>query len=112
MDHDPKAYLHDIKKAGEDIVEFTENLTFAQYENNKIVKAAVERKFLVIGEAMVRIRREYPELLSGISNREQIIGFRNVLVHGYDIVEDNIVWSAIMDGIPILLREIDVMMNE
>ena len=106
MEHDSKAYLFDIQQACEDIIEFTKNVTFSQYKQNKMIKAAVERKFLVVGEAMARIRREVPDLLAKISHPEKIIGFRNVLVHGYDIVDDIIVWSAITEHIPRLLHEI------
>ena len=48
-----------------------------------MVKAAVERKFLVIGEALRRLKREHPEIIEKITGHENIIGFRNVLVHDY-----------------------------
>ena len=50
MDHDPKAYLFDIKQACDEIDKFTQDINFDQYSLNAMVKAAVERKFLVIGE--------------------------------------------------------------
>jgi uncharacterized protein with HEPN domain len=95
MDHDPKAHLFDIIQACDEIKEFTRGMSFEVYSGNSMVKAAVERKFLVIGEAMIRLKREYPEILNKITNHERIIGFRNVLVHGYDIIDDATVWSAI-----------------
>ena len=107
MDHDPKAYLFDIKQACEAIKEFTQNIGFKEYSANSMVKAAVERKFLVIGEAMIRLKREHPETLNRITNQEKIIGFRNVLVHGYDIIDDATVWSAIKDSIPTLQHEVE-----
>ena len=54
MDHDPKAYLFDIKQACDEIKEFTREMNFEVYSGNSMLKAAVERKFLVIGEAMIR----------------------------------------------------------
>jgi uncharacterized protein with HEPN domain len=107
MNHDPKAYLFDIKQACEAIKEFTKNMSVVEYSGNTMVKAAVERKFLVIGEAMIRLRREHSETLNKITDQEKIIGFRNVLVHGYEIIDDATVWSAIRDSIPTLQREVE-----
>ena len=111
MKHDAKAYLHDIQEAGGHIREFTRGMSREDYGRSELVKAAVERKFAVIGEALVRLRAEYPLLLEQISDTEKIIGFRNVLVHGYDIIDDSTVWSAIESNLPILLEEVRVLQN-
>ena len=107
MDHDPKAYLFDIKQACDEIDKFTQDINFDQYSLNAMMKAAVERKFLVIGEAMIRLKREHPELLEEITDHEKIIGFRNILVHGYDIINDATVWSAIKEHVSVLQQEVD-----
>ncbi|MGQ9645480.1 MAG: HepT-like ribonuclease domain-containing protein [Thermodesulfobacteriota bacterium] len=112
MDHDPKAYLFDIKQACDEIEKFTLEMSLEKYSGNSMVKAAVERKFLVIGEAMARLKREYPEMLEKITDHEKIIGFRNVLVHGYDIIDDMTVWSAIKDSIPTLRHEVEDLLTK
>ena len=111
MDHDPKAYLFDIKQACDEITEFTRDMSLQNYSSNALVRAAVERKFLVIGEAMTRIKRERPEMLVKITDHEKIIGFRNVLVHGYDMIDDVTVWSAIKDSLPTLRQEAEELLN-
>jgi uncharacterized protein with HEPN domain len=111
MNHDLKAYLYDICEACKQIVEFTQGLSFEQYAANDLVKAAVERKFVTIGESMMRIKREYPETLERISGHYRIIGFRNVLVHGYDIIDNATVWSAVADSVPVLLRETEALLS-
>jgi len=63
MDHDPKAYLFDIQQACDEIKQFTHGMSFEEYIHNAMVKAAVERKFLVIGEAMTKLKKEHPEIL-------------------------------------------------
>lgn len=107
MEHDPKAYLFDIKQACDEIKNFTQGMSFEEYSLNSMVKAAVERKFLVIGEAIIKLKREHPKILGKISDHEKIAGFRNVLVHGYDIIDDATVWSAIKDSMPILRNEVE-----
>ena len=47
MDHDPKAYLFDIKQACDEITEFTHHMSYQEYSGNAMVKAAVELKFLI-----------------------------------------------------------------
>jgi uncharacterized protein with HEPN domain len=111
MDHDPKAYLFDIQQACDEIMEFTRGMSFEDYIRNAMVKAAVERKFLVIGEAITKLKKEHPEILKQITDHEKIIRFRNVLVHGYDMIDDRTVWAAIKDSMPILQREVEKLLK-
>ncbi len=111
MDHNPKAYLFDIKQACDEINEFIQDMSFDEYSCNSLVKAAIERKFMIIGEAMTRLKREYSEIIDKITDHEKIIGFRNVLVHGYDIIDDATVWSAIKDSMPALRHQIEDILN-
>ena len=67
---------------------------------------AVERDFEIIGEALNRIHNTDSELLEKISEHQRIIGFRNILIHGYDIVDEVIVWQAVTNHLPILIREV------
>ena len=63
MDHNPKAYLFDIKQACDEITEFTQGMSYEEYSGNSMVKAVAERKFLMIVEALIRLKREIPEIL-------------------------------------------------
>jgi len=87
-------------------------MSLNEYSTSSMVKAAVERKFLVIGEAMMRMKREYPEILEHITDYEKIIGFRNVLVHGYDIIDDATVLSAVRDSMPTLRQEVEEILRK
>lgn len=69
-------------------------------------KAAVEREFEITGEALNRTKTIAPVLLGPIDNWKEIIGFRNVIAHGYDVVEDEIVWDSIQRNIPVLLEQL------
>ena len=106
MKRDDRAYLHEIREAGGQILTFTENMTLVDYSTNELVRAAVERKFSIIGEILVRPRDDYPSVLEELSDTEKIVGFRNVLIHGYDVIDHATVWSAIETNLPILLEEV------
>ncbi len=105
MEHDPRAFLHDIVQACEDIEAFTYGMDYGSYAASSLVRAAVERKFPVIGEALVRMRREFPDMVQLFSDHEKIIGFRNILAHGYDMIDDATVWEAVTNHVPITRDE-------
>jgi uncharacterized protein with HEPN domain len=111
MEHNPKAYLFDIQESCEQIQRFTSGMTLEEFQNNLVVKAAVERKFIIIGEALTRLRKENPAIINKISDSEKIIGFRNILVHGYSVIDDATVWSAIQTGLPTLLKEVTILLQ-
>jgi uncharacterized protein with HEPN domain len=72
----------------------------------------VERNLQIIGEAVGRLRRDDPETADQLSEHERIVGFRNVLVHGYDLVDDGIVWDTIRTNLPLLLSEVEGLLEE
>ena len=112
MQREAKKYLYDIQQATRLIREFTDGKTFTDYQSNAMMRAAVEREFEIIGEAMTRLAKLVPDIASRISEYEQIIGFRNVLIHGYADVNDRAVWFVIETDLPTLSREVDALMEE
>ena len=112
MQREAKKYLYDIQQATRLIREFTDGKTFTDYQSNVMMRAAVEREFEIIGEAMTRLAKLVPDIASRISEYEQIIGFRNVLIHGYADVNDRAVWFVIETDLPTLSREVDALMEE
>jgi uncharacterized protein with HEPN domain len=60
-----------------------------------MVRSAVERQFEIIGEALAGLKRVDPETASLIPDLVRIIGFRNVLIHGYAAVDDRLVWGIV-----------------
>ncbi len=106
MQHDAEKYLVDILDAANDIAEFSDGMSFDDYHENKLVKAAVERKFEIIGEAISRLSKESPETARLIREFEKIIAFRNLVIRGYDIVSDPIVWDVIQNKLPSLINDV------
>jgi uncharacterized protein with HEPN domain len=104
--------LIDILQAAEEIQNFTRNLDFKSYQESPVTQRAVERDFEIIGEALSRIRKIDEDFIDNISEHHRIIGFRNILIHGYDIVHGMIVWNAVTDHLPILINEIQKLLND
>lgn len=71
-----------------------------------MLRSAVDREFEIIGEALNRLRRDDPMTAARVPDVARIIGFRNVLIHGYDIVDREAVWNAVRIEIPALVGAI------
>ena len=103
--------LVDIQLALEDIRNFTSGIDYADYQQDAKCRAAVERKFEVIGEACGRVRDRFPGIFEKIAAGPQIIGFRNRLIHGYDNVDDAIVWDIVTRKLPTLSLQVEKLME-
>lgn len=82
---------------------------FLNYQNDIKTKRAVERNIEIIGEAMNRILKEYKDL--DISNARKFVDVRNRIIHGYDSVSDDVIWGIVIKHLPILRKEIDVLLK-
>ena len=106
MPHDPLVCIEDAITACELIIEFTKTLVKDEFYVDLKTKAAVEREFEIVGEALNRIKKIDVGILAEVDNWREIIGFRNVIAHGYDVVEDEIIWDSVKRDIPILLKQL------
>ena len=105
-------YLYDIEAAIPAIEAFTAGRSFTDYEQDLMLRSAVERQFGIIGEALAQVRRRDPDLAAGIRDNQAIIDFRNVLIHEYQRVRDTTVWGVIQDGLRDLRRDIEALRSE
>ena len=101
-----RKYLHDIARASDLVAEFVAGAGIDDYADNAMLRAAVEREFEIIGEALARLARLDEDLVSGISEYRRIIAFRNILIHGYAEIDDRLVWDIVESKLPILRREV------
>jgi uncharacterized protein with HEPN domain len=106
MPHDAKKLLEDIQKAGTSIQAFIQGVDFARYVTDELLRAAVERKLTIVGEALSRLLLADAALTARITDYRRIIDFRHVLALGYSKVDDQIVWDAAQHYLPILLAEV------
>jgi uncharacterized protein with HEPN domain len=105
MENEIKKYLFDIQESIGAIESYVNTVkSFDGYSKDRKTRRAVEREFEIIGEAMNRINKLYPDLK--ISNKRQIIDMRNKVIHGYDMVDDFIIWGTIERFLPKLKLEI------
>ena len=106
-----KKYLHDVRQAAAALAEFTEGKTFADYIREAMLRAAVERQFEIIGEALAQLARKDAALAARITGYQRIIAFRNILIHGYADVDDRLVWDIVETKLPTLCREVEALLG-
>jgi len=111
MKREAKKYLFDIKTSIESIFEFLgEKRNFFEYQNNKLLRRGIEREIEIIGEAMNRIMKIAPDIK--IENARQIVDTRNWVIHGYDKVDDVVIWGIISNHLPKLRKEVDDLLTK
>jgi len=108
MRHKPCKLYEDILQSIEEIEVFCHSKTFHDFREDRGLQLIVERELEIIGEALTRLRRDHPELGDQIRDMHKIIGLRNVLAHGYDVLEHEILWDIVENKIPVLKRDIQM----
>jgi uncharacterized protein with HEPN domain len=103
--------LEDIRDAASFVLTATEGKTLGNYSEDRLLRQAVERNFEIIGEAVGRLARNDPVTTARLSEHERIVAFRNVLIHGYDLVDDDLVWETIRTKLPSLLSEVEELLK-
>lgn len=86
------------------IAGFTAGVVFAEFSGSALIRSAVERQFEIIGEALGKAAREEETLVQIIPDIPRIIGLRNRLIHGYDNVDDQLVWDVVQTKLPVLAQ--------
>ena len=87
-------------------------MNVAAYITDAQAQAAVERKFEIIGEAVNRLHRLCPDLAERIPRMRNIIGFRNILAHGYEHVVPELVWDYAQNYLPQLHQTVCTLLTE
>ena len=106
-----KKLLLDVCEAGESILQHTAGQSLAQYSADRFFRRAVEREFEIIGEALNRIDRLDSATAGRISELRKIVDFRNRIIHGYDTVDDAVVWGIVETHLPSLIREVSALLE-
>lgn len=110
MEIEIKKFLFDIFESITSIENYLgEKRDFNIYLNDKMLRRAIEREFEIIGEALNRIDKLEPTIK--ISSKKQIISVRNRVIHGYDKIDNEIIWGIIVRHLPILKIEIESLLH-
>ena len=105
MVRDISAYLYDIIDACDSIASILAGISFETFVATREKRSAVEREFILIGEATSVLAKFWPDSFKLLSDGRKAIGFRNILTHNYASVDQETVYETALQDVPKLRRE-------
>lgn len=110
MDNNIQTWLYDILNSINEIESYFADRPkeFLEFKNDLRTKRAVERDLEIIGEAMSRILQKQPDFK--LTNARKIVDTRNRIIHGYDSISDESIWGIIINHLPLLKQEVDLLL--
>ena len=103
---DPQVRLNHMLEYAREAVGLMRNRTRADLEKDRALGLAIIRCLEIVGEAASRVPEPIQKSHPGVP-WAQIIGMRNRLVHGYDLVDYDIIWSTITEDLPPLIAQLE-----
>ena len=108
---DREKFLQDMLVAARSIQDYVRGKTLDDYLESKNLRDSVNWNFCVVGEALSQLKRMDVEAAEEITDHWKIIGLRNQLIHGYAVINNRITWNIIDEKLPILIDELEKMLN-
>jgi uncharacterized protein with HEPN domain len=105
-------WLLDAVNACRVISGFTRERSFTDYDGDLMLRSAVERQFEIVGEALNRVQTDNPSVVDRVPEIRRIVGLRNRIIHGYDTVDNQIVWDIVQTELPALIKQLDTLIDE
>ena len=107
MKNEARKRLKDISDACAAAGRFSEGKDFAVYQEDEMLRAAVERKLEIIGEAFAKLESTEPEVTEKFPELRKIVGLRNRIIHGYDSVDEELIWDVVKNKLPALQQQVE-----
>ncbi len=108
MPHKARKLLLDVSLSCQEILDFIDGKSFKDFQENRMLQLAIEREFEIIGEALHRLTRiDEATLAEKIPEYRKIIDFRNIIAHGYDIIDEAAMWDFALNRVPELLDKVE-----
>ena len=113
MERESRIYLEDIWTACDRIESLLlSDATLDRYLSDDRTRWAIERQLSIIGEAMYQLQQFFPATAAQFPDVRQIVKFRHVIIHGYQNLNDHVVWEILQRDLPILRNEIEKLLRE
>ncbi|MSU58274.1 MAG: DUF86 domain-containing protein [Pedosphaera sp.] len=90
---------------------FAAGKTFSDYQADDLLRSAIERKLGIIGEAFAQLEETDPAQAEHFPELRKIIGLRNRIVHGYDKLDEELVWDVVQNRLPALQPQVEALLE-
>ena len=104
--------LLDALGACDAIAQFTEHVDYEQYRASALLRSAVERQIEILGESLGLALHDDETLRARVPEARRIVGMRNRVIHGYDSVDDRLVWDVVQTKVPELRQILSGLLDE
>jgi uncharacterized protein with HEPN domain len=91
---------------------FAAGKTFSDYQTDDMLRSAIERKLGIIGEAFVKLEETDPAQVEQFPELRKIVGMRNRIVHGYDNLDEELVWDVVRNKLPALQKQVESLLEQ
>jgi len=105
------AYLWDMLDAARNVAVFVAGKTFGDYQNDLVIRSAIERQVEILGEAANHVSLDFQKTHPQIPWR-QIIGQRNVLAHEYKDIAAKLIWVVAAERMSDLIKGLEPLIPE
>jgi len=112
MQHDPRAWLWEVREAADSVADFIKVRSLTGDLGGQMLRAAIERKFEVIGSALDRLSAEAPDIAARIPELPHTVAMRNALIHGDHPVANETVWRTVQHDLPKLRAQAAALLTE
>lgn len=102
---DDQISLKDMLLYANEAVEILGETNREDFGHDRVKQLAVTRLVEIIGEAANRVTESTRQKYSSIP-WPQIVGMRNRLVHGYDVIDYDLLWDTITNDLPPLIKSL------
>jgi len=105
-------FLHDACVAAEEAFAAVQTAELDAHRQHALLRKAVERDLITVGEALAGLRRAAPEVAGRVPQLTAAVGLRNRLVHGHAHTDQALVWRTARDALPALIEQLRVPLAE
>lgn len=102
--HDLDVAVADALTAAEWVVVWCSSIAFDRFAQDEALRSAVERKLEILGGALSRASRTDAAIVRSVPDLPRIIGLRNVLAHGYDVIDPQAIYLIATTKVPELVE--------
>lgn len=104
--------IMDIIAAADEVSGFTKGKSVDDFLGDAMLRRAVERCFEIIGEALTQLNKVDPSVAASFTDYRKIISFRNVLIHGYAMIDNAKTWDIVIRDLPVLRGELAALLKK
>jgi len=107
-----RMYIWDVLEAADLVDEFLGASSLEEYLADTFLPSAVERQLQIVGEALAQLSRRDPDTAKSIPEVPRVVAFRNILVHGYADIDNELVWGILKTSLPTLKDRLRPLLEE